>query len=158
MLLSCSSDLTAKLWTVCVQQTHVTTASIPLNKEDMKHDPNTNEEHPKHLMYKKITETLTSLQPQAKCTCVYPHGAYTYAAQFHPKATKPALVVTGAFDGAVRVWDRDQGKLLATYRHQHAHINAITFTAAGMCMCCVCVVCVLFMFSYMLCVVYVLCV
>lgn len=36
--------------------------------------------------------------------------------QFHPTATEPALIVSGAFDSVLRVWDASRGRLLGEVR------------------------------------------
>lgn len=57
----------------------------------------------------------------------FQHTCFVYAAQFHPTATSPRVVVTGAYDGIIRLWDQDTAKLLYEIPGHKSHVNTIAF-------------------------------
>lgn len=56
-----------------------------------------------------------------------------YSAQYHPQA--PSLVVTGGYDGLLRVWNLDikdvNGQLLQEFEGHKTFINALCFDIEG---------------------------
>jgi WD40 repeat protein len=39
------------------------------------------------------------------------HSCFVYSAQFHPRDRNPSIVITGAFDGMIRVWNSINGEV-----------------------------------------------
>ncbi|KAK2843479.1 hypothetical protein Q7C36_011694 [Tachysurus vachellii] len=64
---------------------------------------------------------------------ILPHPSFVYSAQYHPQA--PSLVVTGGYDGLLRVWNvgvKDvNGQLLQEFEGHKAFINALCFDSEG---------------------------
>lgn len=62
-----------------------------------------------------------------------PHPSFVYSAQFHPQAQ--SLVVTGGYDGVLRVWDVDiqdvNGQLLQEFDGHKTFINTLCFDPEG---------------------------
>uniref|UniRef100_A0A8C1SSZ0 Jouberin n=1 Tax=Cyprinus carpio TaxID=7962 RepID=A0A8C1SSZ0_CYPCA len=62
-----------------------------------------------------------------------PHPSFVYSAQFHPQAQ--SLVVTGGYDGVLRVWDVDiqdvNGELLQEFDGHKTFINTLCFDPEG---------------------------
>lgn len=62
-----------------------------------------------------------------------PHPSFVYCAQFHPQAQ--SLVVTGGFDGVLRVWNVDiqdvNGQLLQEFDGHKTFINTLCFDPEG---------------------------
>lgn len=59
------------------------------------------------------------------------HPTWVYASHMHPTALAPRLVMTGAYDAAIRVWSRETGKLLARLEGHTASVNALAFSPDG---------------------------
>ncbi|QDZ18097.1 WD40 repeat domain-containing protein [Chloropicon primus] len=60
------------------------------------------------------------------------HLTFVYTAKFHPAmGTESHLVVTGAFDHGIRVWDALSGELLQTVHGFKSHINTVAFDVYG---------------------------
>ncbi|XP_053489336.1 jouberin isoform X2 [Ictalurus furcatus] len=64
---------------------------------------------------------------------ILPHPSFVYSAQYHPQA--PSLVVTGGYDGLLRVWNLDikdvNGQLLQEFEGHKTFINALCFDSEG---------------------------
>ncbi|XP_027028556.1 jouberin [Tachysurus fulvidraco] len=64
---------------------------------------------------------------------ILPHPSFVYSAQYHPQAQ--SLVVTGGYDGLLRVWNVDvkdvNGQLLQEFEGHKAFINALCFDSEG---------------------------
>ncbi|XP_008285684.1 jouberin [Stegastes partitus] len=64
---------------------------------------------------------------------VLPHPCFVYCAQYHPTAQN--LVVTGGYDGLVRVWRLDvddvNGQLLQEFEGHDSFINTVCFDSEG---------------------------
>ncbi|XP_056112023.1 jouberin isoform X1 [Rhinichthys klamathensis goyatoka] len=62
-----------------------------------------------------------------------PHPSFVYCAQFHPQAQ--SLVVTGGYDGVLRVWNVDvqdvNGQLLQEFDGHKTFINSLCFDPEG---------------------------
>uniref|UniRef100_A0A673LKN9 Abelson helper integration site 1 n=1 Tax=Sinocyclocheilus rhinocerous TaxID=307959 RepID=A0A673LKN9_9TELE len=62
-----------------------------------------------------------------------PHPSFVYSAQFHPQAQ--SLVVTGGYDGVLRVWNVDiqdvNGQLLQEFDGHKTFINTLCFDPEG---------------------------
>lgn len=62
-----------------------------------------------------------------------PHPSFVYCAQFHPQTQ--SLVVTGGYDGVLRVWNMDiqevNGQLLQEFDGHKTFINALCFDPEG---------------------------
>ena len=60
---------------------------------------------------------------------------YVYAAKYHPVANCPHILVTGAYDQAVRMWDSQSGELLGKLDHGRQHhqseVFALVFSRDG---------------------------
>lgn len=74
---------------------------------------------------------------------ILPHPSFVYSAQYHPQA--PSLVVTGGYDGLLRVWNLDikdvNGQLLQEFEGHKTFINALCFDSEGTaCLCSVFVI------------------
>lgn len=65
------------------------------------------------------------------CETNLQHSSYVYAAQFHPTATSPQLVITGAYDGNIRVWNLETKKCVVTLQNHKTNINSICFASNG---------------------------
>ena len=70
---------------------------------------------------------------RAAPSTTFQHTSYVYAARFHPVATSPQVVMTGAFDGAIRVWSTvDSKRPLRTIAGAHpTTVNALAFSEDG---------------------------
>ncbi|KAM9466241.1 jouberin [Clarias gariepinus] len=64
---------------------------------------------------------------------ILPHPSFVYTAQYHPQAQ--SLVVTGGYDGLLRVWNLDvrdvNGQLLQEFEGHKTFINALCFDSEG---------------------------
>lgn len=64
---------------------------------------------------------------------ILPHPSFVYCAQYHPRT--PSLVVTGGYDGLLRVWNLDvndvNGQLLQEFEGHKTFINALCFDGEG---------------------------
>ncbi|XP_039537758.1 jouberin isoform X1 [Pimephales promelas] len=62
-----------------------------------------------------------------------PHPSFVYCAQFHPQAQ--SLVVTGGYDGVLRVWNVDiqdvNGQLLQEFDGHKTFVNSLCFDPEG---------------------------
>jgi WD40 repeat protein len=65
------------------------------------------------------------------CVSNLQHTCYVYASQFHPCAYEPSLILTGAYDGLIRIWDSLGGSLIAELSNHSTYVNAITFNPNG---------------------------
>ena len=57
-----------------------------------------------------------------------------YTAQYHPVADEPQVIVTGAYDHSVRLWDAESGKelgKLGKIPHHRSHVNTSCFSNDG---------------------------
>ena len=66
-----------------------------------------------------------------RASAVFQHACFVYAAQFHPTATAPRVVATGAFDHIVRLWSCDTGLVLTEVAVHDACVNTLCFDALG---------------------------
>ncbi|CAH2250341.1 jouberin isoform X1 [Pelobates cultripes] len=77
-------------------------------------------------LWKTGSESLSALK-------VLPHPSFVYAAKFHPMAN--ALVVTGCYDGVIRVWNvkmkEVNGQLLQEFNVHKSFINTLCFDSEG---------------------------
>ena len=55
---------------------------------------------------------------------------YVYAAKYHPVASCPHIVITGAYDQAVRMWDAQSGDFLGKLDRGRAHHRSEVFALA----------------------------
>eukprot|EP00455_Lapot_gusevi_P022942 TRINITY_DN2388_c0_g1_i6.p1 TRINITY_DN2388_c0_g1~~TRINITY_DN2388_c0_g1_i6.p1 ORF type:complete len:420 (+),score=61.76 TRINITY_DN2388_c0_g1_i6:131-1261(+) len=62
---------------------------------------------------------------------VYPHNSYVYAAQFHPTAQNPPLILTASYDNVVRVWHKERRDLLTEISEHAAPVNTLVFDKRG---------------------------
>jgi WD40 repeat protein len=66
-----------------------------------------------------------------RASAVFQHACFVYAAQFHPTATAPRVVATGAYDHIVRLWSCDTGLVLTEVAVHDACVNTLCFDALG---------------------------
>lgn len=63
---------------------------------------------------------------------VLAHTSYVYSAKFHPAiASGHPVVLTGGFDGKLRIWDVGACTVLQTLDYHHSWINAIACSLDG---------------------------
>jgi WD40 repeat protein len=58
------------------------------------------------------------------------HPCFVYCARFHPPKGAPAAVITGAYDGVLRVWNLATRQVTELLGHSSS-INAIELDASG---------------------------
>lgn len=59
------------------------------------------------------------------------HTNFVYTAQFHPKARNPRLILTGGFDGVIRIFSGTSGRLLSEMVGHKGHVNSLQFVPNG---------------------------
>jgi jouberin len=60
-----------------------------------------------------------------------PHSSFVYTAKFHPKLKNNKIVITGSYDGLIRIWNAEERRILVTLPQHEAMINNIIFTPNG---------------------------
>lgn len=63
------------------------------------------------------------------CIFTFHHPTFVYTAKFHP--TYPNILITGAYDRKIRVWDLDSGNCIHTIIGHKARITWIEFEPEG---------------------------
>ena len=61
----------------------------------------------------------------------YQHTCFVYTAQFHPTASSPPVVATGAFDWIIRMFHRDTGEILREIAGHSSTVNSLVFSRDG---------------------------
>ncbi|GAB5357350.1 hypothetical protein AAMO2058_000367000 [Amorphochlora amoebiformis] len=61
----------------------------------------------------------------------YQHTAGVQTACFHPTASNPSIIITGADDRTVRVWDAERGDMVAVLHSHSAAVTTIDFAHHG---------------------------
>jgi len=66
-----------------------------------------------------------------ECLLSLQHTSFVYAAKFHPTQRNPRLIFTGSYDGVIRIFEREKGRLVHTLREHAANINSLIFSPNG---------------------------
>jgi jouberin len=69
------------------------------------------------------------MKPDA--STILQHTNFVYACIYHPKVSTERIVITGAYDGQIRIWDLVKIQVLVILKEHNAPINSLTICPNG---------------------------